>query len=45
MEFQSTHPRRMRLLMIVSNFGTEIFQSTHPRRMRRVLFRYTTGGE
>ena len=33
--FQSTHPRRVRLGVIVTFFSWWMFQSTHPRRVRR----------
>ena len=37
MEFQSTHPRRMRLTHFVASLSVVSFQSTHPRRMRQIL--------
>ena len=33
-KFQSTHPRRVRLILIISTAGLDLFQSTHPRRVR-----------
>ena len=35
-EFQSTHPRRVRLLLPHPCTGTVVFQSTHPRGVRHV---------
>ena len=36
-EFQSTHPRGVRLSSIVINCNFALFQSTHPRGVRRVV--------
>ena len=35
-QFQSTHPRRVRLSSGMTQRGQNIFQSTHPRRVRRL---------
>ena len=35
--FQSTHPRRVRLIRCKSSLTTSKFQSTHPRRVRRIV--------
>ena len=32
--FQSTHPRRVRQILGILNYGYRKFQSTHPRRVR-----------
>ena len=36
--FQSTHPRRVRLMVVPSSVAVNEFQSTHPRRVRLVRF-------
>ena len=32
--FQSTHPRRVRLIIVTQSLFVLMFQSTHPRRVR-----------